>query len=141
MWINTYDHTEQEIQNEFLFQNQWITGTDLIYIFPSMNILKIQFTNTISTKMATDNGIFGFNMSIPEHNIKTEDYVPINTCMRCNQTEVHYTKECKKDEAYGLCSECASPDHTWRECKSEAKKCINCGGNRKTLAFKCPEKR
>lgn len=136
-----YDHTEAEIKQEFLIRNQWIENIEQVFKFPNKNIVKIQFSNTISAKKACENGILGFQMSLPEHTIKIEDYIPITTCMRCYKIEDHYTSDCKKDKSYKVCSECASPDHTWRECKSDLKKCVNCGGNHRTLAFKCPEKK
>ena len=39
------------------------------------------------------------------------------------------------------CSECSSNDHTFRDCKEQIKKCLNCQGNHSTLAMKCPIKR
>lgn len=55
--------------------------------------------------------------------------------------EDHFTSECPKGKDYKICSECSSTSHTWRECKEEDKKCINCGGNHRTLAYKCLEKK
>lgn len=136
-----FEHSESEIQQEFQSKNQWIGGIEQIFKFPNKNIMKIQFSNTNAAKKACESGILGFHMSIPEHSIKLEEFIPINTCMRCYKLEDHYTSECQKDKSYKICSECASPEHTWRECKSEVKKCINCGGNHRTLAFKCPEKK
>lgn len=73
------------IKTEFSKNNQWITAIDHIYKFPNKNILKIQFTNTQTAKKAIDNGILEFHMSIPDHKIKPEEYIPITTCMHCKK--------------------------------------------------------
>lgn len=80
-------------------------------------------------------------MSIPDSKIKAEEYILITTCMRCYKVEDHYTKDCKNEEEYKICSECASVEHTWRVCNTDLKKCINCNGNHRTLAYNCPVKK
>lgn len=80
-------------------------------------------------------------MSINDFKIKAEEYIPITTWKRCYKVEDHYTKDCKKDKEYKICSECASVEHTWRDCKTDLKKCINGSGNHRTLAYNCPIKK
>lgn len=85
-------------------------------------MLKTQFANTQTAKKATENVILGFHMSIPEHKLKADEYIPITTCMRCYKVEEHFTKDRKKDKNYKICSECASQEHTWKECNTDLKK-------------------
>ena len=49
------------------------------------------------------------------------------------------TKNCTVRNVH--CSECAQEGHKWTECKSEVKKCLNCGGGHRTLAMACPIKK
>lgn len=49
----------------------------------------------------------------------------------------HLKPQCKEAKKT-LCSECGSGTHSYRECKSHVKKCINCGGAPRTLANSCP---
>ena len=57
--------------------------------------------------------------------------------MRCYKYN-HNTQKCKLPSSHQVCSECANNNHTFRNCKSTYKKCINCGGNHRTLASVCP---
>ena len=110
---------------------------DNVFKFPKNNIMKICFSQTSTAKKATDIGLLAFNMSIPSYNIKTEEYIPINTCFRCYKID-HFSNKCPEEKSFTICSECGSKDHTWRNCKTESKCCINCGGAHSTLAFRCP---
>ncbi|MPC68166.1 hypothetical protein E2C01_062363 [Portunus trituberculatus] len=37
--------------------------------------------------------------------------------------------------------ECGSDEHTWKDCTSTKKKCINCGDDHGTSANKCPKRK
>lgn len=78
-----------------------------------------------------------FNMRVIHHQIK-EDYTPITTCMRCYKHAYHYTNQCSKHKGYSICSECGADGHTWFKCLNTTKKCINCTGPHRTLAYICP---
>lgn len=135
-----FHHTEKEIEEELLAKNQWMKeGIDSIFKIPRTKIMKITFKEAVAAKKATDNGILGFHMSIPPHAIKIEEYVPLLTCLKCYAIEDHTTPKCPKSQTFKICSECSSPDHTWRDCNAGAnKKCVNCKGEHRTLANKCP---
>ena len=120
-------------------KNQYMKeGIDTIFKIPRTKILKVTFKETAAAKKATENGILGFHMSIPAHTIKIEEYTPLMTCLKCYAIEDHVTLKCPKEKTYKVCSECSSHDHTWRDCKSTHKKCVNCMGDHRTLANKCP---
>ena len=137
-----YSHSEEEIQEEFTTRNQWLKdGINSVYKFPRNNIIKISFNQTNTAKKALEKGILGFYMNIPAYNIKQEEFVNINTCLRCYVIEQHPTNQCHKDANYKICSECGEEGHTWRECTSTVKKCLNCNGPHRTLANKCPERK
>ena len=133
-----FKHEEEEIKDELIIKNTWIEEITHIFKFPKHNIVKICFSETATAKKATETGLLAFYMSIPSYNIKQEEYVHINTCMKCYKIEDHFTRQCPKDKEYKICSECGSLDHTWRECPSNSKKCINCEGSHRTLANNCP---
>ena len=80
-------------------------------------------------------------MSIPGHNIKQEIFYNLTTCFRCYKVEDHLTNQCIKPQDYKVCSECSCNEHYWRECTSYHKKCINCSGDHRTLAAKCPTRK
>ena len=46
--------------------------------------------------------------------------------------------KCPKTSDYKVCSICAKQDHTYKNCLSQEKVCINCKGAHSTLALSCP---
>ena len=133
--------TEKEIEEELLKENEWIEGIDNIFKIPKSRHIKVGFKETNTAKTATEKGLLAFHMSIPSYNIKIDEFIPILTCMRCYSLEEHTTSKCPKPKDNKICSECGSSSHTWRECKETNKKCINCEGQHRTLANKCPKRK
>lgn len=62
---------------------------------------------------------------------KVQDYVGILRCFKCCGY-YHFAKDCKKKETCGNCAE----QHATKECKGEAKKCINCEEKSKVFKIK-----
>ncbi len=137
-----YDWSIIEIGEEFLRKNTWI-GEELenVYKFPNSPTIKLTFTQTKLARKCTEIGLKAFNISIPPHEIKLENYIPIKCCMRCYNLEDHFTSECPKSRDYRVCSECSTEGHVWHQCKEEQKKCLNCSENHSTLAMKCIKKK
>ncbi|MPC62211.1 hypothetical protein E2C01_056294 [Portunus trituberculatus] len=114
-------------------------GIDTIYKITRTKILKITFKESAAAKKATEHGILGFHMNILSHSIKIEQYIPLMTFLRCYAIEDHIISKCPKPKEFKICSECSSDDHTWRDCNTgNTKLCINCNGDHRTLANKCP---
>lgn len=135
-------HTENEIKTEIYRVNEFTTDMiEEITKFKGKPIIKINFKQISVATKAQETGIRLFNMSIPPHQIEEEDYVEVTMCMRCYAMEDHYTNQCPKEKDYKICSECAEEGHHWYTCKKEQKKCINCRGNHRTLAYKCPDRK
>lgn len=138
-----YNNTPEDIKNEIINQNSWLSEDDIeeIYKFPNSNTIKIIFLQTSAAKKAQTNGLLLFSMSIPPNQIQEETYIHIITCMRCYALEDHHTSQCQKPKEYKICSECGELGHTWFTCLNEEKRCINCGNNHRTLAMRCPERK
>ena len=138
-----YQNSEDDIRHEITQQNEWIKMDDIegLYKFPKSNTIKITFHQINTAKNAQEKGILLFSMSVPPTQIKEETYTPITTCMRCYEMESHYTNQCPKEKDYKICSECGETGHTWHTCNNKNKKCINCGGDHRTLAMRCPERK
>lgn len=127
-----------EIKEEIYRVNDFTVGyIDAISEFS--NILKITFTQTAPAHKCKDIGLKMFNMRVPHHQVKEQDYTPITTCMRCYAVDDHYTNKCPKPKEYVICSECSSTQHKWHQCdKRNKQQCINCSEPHRTLAYKCP---
>ncbi|MPC22836.1 hypothetical protein E2C01_015863 [Portunus trituberculatus] len=116
-------------------------GIDTVFKIPRTKILKITFKESAAAKKSTEKGILGLHMSIPPHSIKIEEFTPITTCFKCYAIEDHTTAKCPKPKDYKICSECSSQNHTWKECDVNNKKCVNCDGDHRTIANKCPHRK
>ena len=133
--------SEQEIEEELIRENGWIEGIDIIFKVPKSRHIKLGFKETKTANTATEKGLLAFHMSIPSYNMKIDEFFPILTCMRCYSLEEHTTAMCPKPKEYKICSECGSSNHTWRDCKETTKNGINCEGQHRTLANKCPKRK
>lgn len=134
-----YTNEEKDISEELQRHNNWIGDSITeIFKFPKSNTLKITFDHTEKAKKSTTNGLLMYHMRIPPQQVHQDEYIHIKTCMKCYKIEEHNTNQCPKDLNYQICSECGEEGHQWRDCKSTHKKCINCEGQHRTLAMKCP---
>ena len=90
-------------------------------------------------KNAVERGILIYNQSIPPQYVEKEIFVQLSPCFKCYKYN-HKTEDCPTPEIK-ICSECASNTHTFRECNNQNKKCINCGGNHRAFAARCPTRK
>ena len=113
------------------------------------NIIKIPNNETLmkivckSPRVAdeiVEKGITIFSQRFDGRSLEREVYINVSPCMRCYKYD-HFTKKCKAPESYVICSECARTGHRFHQCNSQQKKCINCGQNHRTLAYKCPKRK
>lgn len=136
-----FENSESSIKEELQNQNEWVGEITQIYKFPRGNIIKVTFNETQKAIKALDNGLKMFSMKIAKYDMKQASFTSILTCFKCYQMEDHTTAQCKVDKSYKVCSECSSPNHTWRECKAEKKKCLSCNGEHSTLAMRCQKRK
>lgn len=137
-----YNNETGDMQEEIMSKNAF-TENQISDIFkiPRTKIIKITFNNTNIAKKVAENGLKMFSMSIPQHQIEQDPFINIKSCMKCYEIETHHTSECPRSPTYKICSECAEEGHTWKECASINKTCINCKGEHRTLAMKCPRRK
>ena len=103
-------------------------------------LMKIVCKSPSVADQIAENGITIFSQRFDGRSLEREVYINVTPCMRCYKYD-HFTKKCKAPESYKICSECAGMDHRFGECQSQHKKCINCGQNHRTLAYKCPKRK
>lgn len=139
-WVG--GHTPDEIKEQLEKNHVWAKDNikEVIKFRDHTHIFKIIFCNTTAAVIAMEKGLLLFNMSITKDQIERETFINVQMCFSCYEMETHIQKDCPNKEQV-ICSECAGNDHTWRSCKSEEKKCINCGGPHRTLAMGCPKKK
>lgn len=134
------EHTADEIEAEIMRCQDWAEVGE-VYKFHRSNTIKITFATSDMAAKASEQGLRIFYFSVPPARMQREVYVPLLTCDRCHAIEQHTTSECPHPATFKLCSECAQQDHTFRDCRSGAKKCLNCGLDHNARAMRCPERK
>ena len=128
-----------ELRNDLERRNEWLKVEEVIKLPNAPKIIKVRAKEISMAKNATEKGILIYNQSIPSHFVEKEIFVQLSPCLKCYKYS-HKTDDCPTPEAK-ICSECASNLHTFRECDSLNKKCINCGGNHRAFAARCPTRK
>ena len=88
----------------------------------------------MADRILTD-GLYLFNTRINPYQCEQERIHDLLICFKCYKYEDHHTKDCPTPLT--VCSECAEEGHTFKECKSSTKKCLNCGVAHRTLLAGC----
>ena len=138
-----YTNDTEDIRTEVEEKNPWtVNQIASVFKFPNVKIIKITFKQSNFVKKAQQDGLKMFMMSIPSYQaIKQEIYYNVKICFRCYALEDHNTNQCDKSQEYKICSECAEYGHIWKDCSKNIFKCINCSGDHRTLASKCPRRK
>ena len=126
----------EDLKNDIERRNDWAKVTEVITIPNAPKLLKIRFENASMNKTASEKGILIYNQSFPPSSVEREIFIQLTPCLKCYKYE-HRAEACPTPNVT-LCSECAANDHIYRNCRSEAKKCLNCNGNHRTFAAQCP---
>ena len=135
-----YDLPVGDLLNQLNSKNAWLDIID-VYKIPRSSLLKITCKNCSMVERCLEQGIKISYFHVSPHQISREKFVNVTTCYKCYKLDEHTISSCNKDNAFKICSECSSFDHTYRDCTSSLKKCINCGENHSTLALKCPARK
>ena len=135
--ITTIDN--EELKNDLEHRNSWLKVTEIIKISNAPKILKIKAEGSEMDRLACEKGILIYNQSIPPANVDKEIFVYLSPCYKCYKYS-HTTDKCPTPDIE-VCSECASKEHTFRDCRSPNKKCLNCGEPHRTFAARCPIRR
>jgi len=70
---------------------------------------------------------------------KPTDARKVNFCYRCHSINTHSAKNCANPNTTHFYSICSSKQHTWRNCNSTFKRCVNCTGDHSTISNHYPE--
>lgn len=135
------ENTAEEIKEELQRNHSWLKIQEIVKIKTYTHVFKIICTETAMASKILENGVCLFNTKIPPFNCEQEEYTHLMICYKCYQVEDHPTINCRSTTI--ICSECGQTGHTWTECKTTTKKCVNCTTNddHRTLAAKCPYRR
>ena len=128
----------EEIKDTIQKKNPWLKVDAIHKIKNYTHVFKLICKTEEMAKKALEHGIYAGNTRITPQQISVEEYEDILICFHCYKLESHVTNECPDSERPKPCSECSAIGHTFRECTANFKKCLNCNGNHRTTAMKCP---
>ena len=132
--ISTVD--EEELKLDVEQRNEWIKVQEIVKIPNAPKILKIKVENAEMANTALEKGVMVYNLFVPPSAVSKDTFVRLDICFRCYSYS-HKSNDCPTPTVI-VCSECAEVTHSYRECRNSRKKCINCKGEHRTLAAKCP---
>ena len=135
-----YNNDCEDIKADILHRNDWCQLSEVIKFQRSKGI-KIIFHSSSMADLCLSKGLKVFQLYVPGSALKRDDYCPILTCFKCYQLDSHLMINCPKDQNFMVCSNCSSLGHTWKNCISSVKKCINCDGNHSTVSMSCTLRR
>ena len=135
--IDNYD--EEEIMQDIMKYNEWAKVEEIHKFRTTSKMIKVRMSTTQMAQQALKNGIRILHQAIPPRDIEKEMFVKITPCYNCFAYD-HLTKDCSV-EKMTLCAKCAGNNHIQRDCVAVTEKCINCKGNHRTLAAKCPTRK
>ena len=128
-----------ELKSDIEQRNEWLKVQEVIKIPTTPKILKIRAENAEMAKIAEEKGVLVYNLFVPPTSVSRDTFIHLDICFRCYSYK-HRTNECPTPNVV-ICSECADNTHTYRNCTNNWKKCINCQGDHRTLAARCPKRK
>ena len=132
-----FDHTEDQILEELNSKNNALEAVSLMK-FPNSRTIKVNYKNQKMVDNCMEKGVKLFFYHVSPSDIKKDNFIKILTCFKCYKIDDHLKHNCPNEDSFRVCSECSSSDHTYTNCTSVTKKCINCEGAHSTLAYRCP---
>ena len=132
-----YDMPVDRMKIELESANNWMQ-VKTIYKFPNSKTIKITLIDQDMAQRAQSRGLFMFQLVVPATDISIEEYINMMVCYKCYEWDNHLASKCPKDDSYMICSLCSSTQHIFKNCESDIRLCVNCGGNHSTLSYACP---
>lgn len=133
------ERTKEEIHAEIEHCNSSLKVAELIKFGNNTHVFKVEFTTTEMAQQVIERGFLCCSMRISPSQIQREEFIDVLTCFTCYKLDSHATKDCPTPRLI-VCSECTG-DHSFRDCTAFHKKCLNCGGDHRTMAMACPKKK
>lgn len=137
-WLDSDLHkwTVDQLREDLEARNGWAKIDEVYKMGNIDHMIKIRFTEIAMAKKACDEGLAIHRTHIARHQIEPEEFIPITPCWSCYKYD-HSVNDCPTKNII-FCSECSAIGHTYKNCTSTTKKCLNCEGDHRTLASICP---
>ena len=133
------EYTDEDIIGSINHANIWADVDSIVRIHSNGRLLKVKFKSISMAQTAMTEGMVVLHQRINAKNIEKEIFIRLTPCYNCFKYD-HKTRECPQ-ESRVLCSFCSGEGHKYSECTNQNPKCLNCGGNHRTLAAVCKVRR
>ena len=133
MYVGSRDR--KEILEEINRANEGIKGVEVVKFGDHSHVFKLELENFEMATKVLERGLFLFNMRVAPSQMERERFFDVLICFNCYALDSHTSENCPTPGKV-VCS----GEHSFRDCKSQTKKCVNCGGDHHTMAMKCPQK-
>ena len=135
-----YDRDDTEILQEINKENNSVNVIEL-YKFKNAKIIKLTFEKQLMANFCLEKGLKLFSLHLSPSDFQNEQHYEVKICYKCYSLDEHLAYECPKNNDYKICSTCSSSEHTYKNCTSSIKKCVNCSQNHFTMSYSCPKRR
>ena len=133
------EYSEEEIQLNLNTMNVGSFSVVNVHKFPSGKTFKFECTTSTMATKCVESGLVIFNLCISPVKLALEESEQISYCYKCYNINSHFSAKCTKSSSYKVCSLCASTDHTYKNCTSTLRKCLNCDDDHATMSRMCPK--
>ena len=135
------EYTNEEITESINRTNPWAEVDTMVRIHSNGKQLQVKLKSTSMATNSTNrgNGSRVLHQRINAKHIEEEIFIRLTPCYNGFKGN-HKTRECPQESRL-LCSFCSGEGHRYSECTSQNPKCLNCGGNHRTLAAVCRVRR
>lgn len=132
-----FDYSPEDLRVEIESRNP---GLKVAHVKPFAihRGVKVIFSSSQFAKRVLSQGLSLFYLHLPGTLMRQETPSKIRTCYKCYSVDGHFASKCTKGVTNKACANCASVTHTWRDCTSEKKTCVSCGGAHHTMSRFCP---
>lgn len=120
-------HTNEELKMEIEKQQNWIQIINVIKIKDYTHVFKLECATTEMAEKIRNTRLLIYETFIPGYRIEKDNFVSVQTCFTCYKYEHHASPNCPQ-KGQILCSECASTEHRWTECRFNVKKMLKLQG-------------
>jgi len=130
----------KEIKDEILRLQPHLKIDEIQNIKNYTHIIKLICHDTKTVDNILQKGLILFNTRVTPTQCEQETYIHILRCFKCYKLDDHHSHNCPQPD--NRCSECTSQNHTYQNCTSTHKKCLNCpdddNNHHRTLSAACP---
>ena len=129
-------YSSDEIAHSIERVQEWARVEEVVKFETTSRIIKVRFLTSNMAQRAEKEGLIVLNQSIPPRRMERELFIRLTPCNNCYGYN-HESRQCPEEKMI-LCVNCGAEGHRQGDCTAREPRCINCDGDHRTLAARCP---